>query len=1374
MALNKKSFIKNGIVVFFSLAAGVALFCNNDYNPFADPDNANVYVTSWTFTGKDSIALFETGTFTMVVAARYVVDSFVVLAPKNRYWTDTIVKRASPGGCIDGGPYSFEVSFFDTGRQTTTLTVFRSNGRIVEQDFPVRVYNPLRQEDVSGFFGDTLLFLTTTVPDEKKGVLYYWSLGGNWNGTSVSNRLSAFVPLFSPPRGEGLLWVTDLSGNNRSPSALFSYAFNDTSKPVIRCINDGAEGDTIFSGDTVFAFRAFISDAASAAVESCSVNRSKFDFVNRSANIYTKLFKNLPELTPNSTPFPVTVFALDNFQFRNASYDTFFVVFREDAIKSARVSVAFERPAAEMVTTSQRSYLIHGTVQSSGGDTMTLSCRINEDADPLEETVVGAGEWSWLVSLDTTFTTVTVSAHGTDGSLLASAQRVIVFDPNAVDSVQPMIWEVSTDDQLLGNQFYTEKSALLLKIVAFDDGSGMAHLSVNQDALPVDSTSYVWWWNTGTLVHGPQGNPVRIVAIDRRNNRQERTVVIYKNMRPSLIGDIDIPGECCAESTYSASLFWNDADNDPVALDSIKVPDGMTISREGDIVWKPVLRTGDDQKDTLVIELSDPYEKSRYQWIFSCRRCSRSPVSMVFTTSEKDFPDMLQAGVDRLSLRLSIDSLDVAFRPKYSAVFIDNGNFLLDNDTSCTLFWAPSLADTGYRKLMITVGDGVHSFDTLFPALWVVPKNQYPCSLSVAYSGETTPTGVLDLFSHPAPETLFFSIRDQDHPLTESYTVTVTLGSLRSVEILNQKDFFIVIEPDTARLVEILAVTVGDRTGARDSVYYIIQYGSLTANTPPLVTGDPGFPLYCCADSAYEFQIGVFDPDGDSVIVVTLHAPAGMTVSSGGRVQWVPPLNALGDDSLVVRLFDHYDSSTVYRWAVTALDCNNMPPAVRFRTSTGDFPTLLQAGIDSISLQLETVEGTGVRPFVFKAQTDNGFTLLNDTTGKLFWIPTGSDTGVHTMAISVKDRYSTMDSLSPQFTVVPRNCRPCSLSYTYSGPTLPSGQLSLFSTTQPESALFTISDEDHPVTERYVVTIMRGYSMPTTLYLAGEERSFSVTVGAPFPSMALVDTTVVSVSDSTGTSDTVLLIVRYPIVTVDDIPDLLLSLRALAGVTTTMMGNSVSRWADEWNNSLSFSQMDYDRQPTVSQNVANGQPAILFDEMTDNGDDGLFNTAFQQWSDTPFTVFIVFSARLLPVNERRTLISSNTTDGFGLGITCNGTIGIFNNTRNNECLPQEWAGTDLSVTARTWYLVTYQSGLGITVGGNIRVQAWLNGTAASEPMELMTQSNAGTAIGTGSMNYDGSFDGWIASVKIYQRDLSDDERTLVERYLGSVYGIPLE
>ncbi len=1370
--------------LIYAVAMAV-LFCNRDYNPFTDPSNARVFITSWSFEGRDSVPLFETGTCRMAAAAREMIDSFVISVPKNRYWQDTVVRISDNEESGEKGSYyQFEVSFFDTGLQSLTLTTYRANGEVLKEQLDVRVYNPLKQRDIIGFFGDTIDLFTPPVSDEKRGVVYHWRMGGSWEASSVVSLYSAYIQLFSPQIGKGYLWVSDLSGSKRSPAVEFGYSFNDTAKPVIKCINEGLEGHTIFTADTVFAFKVLITDVGSAGVDFCSVNGKPFDFVNRSSGIYTKLFENLPA----SSPLKLEVLAIDNMLFENSAYDTFIVIFDPNASKSDRVTLTFYHPDKEISYTSQRSYMVYGSVQSNYGDTMFLLCSINDRIGFNADTIIGAGEWSWVVPVDSLSTTVSVSVYNLQNQELTSAKRLIVFDPEAGDSIKPMIWEISTEDKHIGSRFYTPKSSVTLKIVAFDEGSGLASLSVNGDLLPVDSSSYVWWWNTDNLAHNQEGNPVRVTAIDKKNNREERSVIIYRNSQPVLISDLIIPAICCAESVYTTSLYWRDADNDPVRLDTIRMPQGMVVSQEGAIRWKPVLRGPGEQKDTLILELFDGYEKNRYLWTFSCKQCARTASSLKFMTTEKDFPQVVQVGVERLNIRLSIDSTNVSFIPKYRAVFIDNGKTILNNDTSGIILWTPSAADTGYRRLMITVGDGTLNFDTLFPAFWVVPRNQYPCSLSVFFSGETTPAGILDLFTHPEPETLYFTIHDQDHPLTEICTVTVSLGTVRTVQILKQNSFLVAIEPDTTKIIEALTVKIRDRTGTGDSMQFIIQYDDTGANIPPIVSSAPDFPVYCCADSFYEFHIKTFDPEGGEVKVITLQSPPGMTISETGLIYWVPSMNALGDDSVVIRLFDGKDSSGIYKWMVTALDCNNLPPPVKFKTKINDFPSILQADIDSISLRLELVAGSGVKPFLFRARLDNNQKILEDTIGALFWVPSGADTGTRILGISVRDRYKTFDTLSVPVTVVARNCSPCSLSYTYSGPILSTGELYIISSTVPESAYFVISDADHPATERYIVSISRRGSATTTQKLNGSKRSFAVLLNTAASTVKSRDTIFVSVNDSTGTTYSVILCIRYPIENPDSIPDMVFYLNAASGVTTQPR-NLVSSWSYETGSTLprggrhiTLSQSDRNRMPTLVQKAVNGQPAILFDHQSDNGDDGLStNDSYLQWADTPFTVFIVFSARSLQSAARQSLVTTNTVNGFGMGITCDNTIGILNDVAQNNCSQQEWAGTDLKVDAKAWYIATYQSSLGITVGSKIKVLAWLNGTAASQPMELTTQSNEGMAVGTGSTgyysyngSYNGSFDGWIAAIILYSRALSNDERFLVERYLGNLYGITVK
>jgi hypothetical protein len=1406
---NTKKWLKACGAAGTLVSAMAILFCSKDYNPFSDLTNAKVHVLSYSFLNRDSVPLYETGTFTSVVALREEVESFSFHAPKNRFWRDTTV-RASADKIIDGGPYVFRVSFFDTGYDSVTVKTFRSNGEMVSQTFAVRVYNPLHQGPVSGYFGQPFNLQTAGVPDT---ALYHWNFGISWHTSSVVNQVQSSVSILNPRHGTGKLKVTDLAGNNPTPEVEFTYAFDDTSKPVITCENDGLHGDTITSGDTVFSFKVRIWDVGSAEVESCAVNDQAFDYSNRSTLVYTKVFNNFPELTRTGAALRLAVYALDSRTSGHASCDTFYAVFNAGGTKSEHYSINFSFPNQDTVTIAGRFAKIFGDARSDRGDTMTLYAQINGKTDPVPKTIVRGGTWDWFVGLDNLINIVVVSAYGTDNKLLTSAQRVIVVNPNTLDTIKPVIWEVSVDGTVIPNssdRYSTEKSDALLKVVAFDVPSGVAKLIVNHDTMSVDDTTYTWPISYGNLQHSVDGNTVHIIVVDKKGNATDRTITIFKNTVPFIADtNIGIPSLCCMDSTYTARIKWRDAEEDDIGV-TITSPRGMEFlhleSNQDSIVWKPVFRA-DTARDTLTIELRDRYFGSnRYQWIFTSFPCNRTASAIAFLTRDRDFPQVLQVGVDRLGVPLAVDTAGLSFTPRYSARFLDNSKVLLDNLPCDTLRWSPAIEDTGFRKLMVTVGNDTRSFDTLFPSFWVVPRNQYACALTWEFSGAISPLGALDLYSHPEPETLNFTIHDLDHPLTESYKVTVSQGSLRTVSVFNQKEFFIAITPDTSKAADTLKVSVLDKTGRTDSAQFIVQYSVPTGNTPPgkaVLFPDTAI-YYCAGTTRYNFVISFFDQENDPVDVRVKHAPDSMHVSLRGIVDWTPPITRLGSDSLVIRLYDQHDSSGLFSWRFNVIDCAKKPPPVNFQTSaTIDFPSWLQAGVDSVSLQLKTVPGTGMRPFLFNARTDKGDALLtDDSVGMLSYHPANSDTGYRTMQILVKDKYLTSDTISPQIQVVPRNGQKCHLSYTYSGTVMPSSgylyypaSYDLYTTTPPESAKFVIEDADHPLTEQYTIRIAPKSSQATTITQPGSNRAFSVKISYNYGSGASAptrDTIMVSVKDKTGSADSARLIIQFPIRSLSSIPQLYTEFNSSTNVNTAM-GTQVRSW-DEVSGSyysISLSQSDYDRQPILKSNFVNGKPAIYFDHISDNGDDGLFTSSYGgphggpyggsdvQWADTPFTLFVVFSANSIPANTRQTLVSTNTADGFGVGIACNGKLGIFNDAlgntpQGNSCPTGEWASTEFTVTKGTWYVATWQSTLGIPVSGNIRVQAWLNGAAASQAMEMQTQADPGMAFGTGAEDFGGSFDGYLTAIVIFKRALSSDERVLVEKYLGGQYKITVK
>jgi hypothetical protein len=813
-------------IVCAVLCAGTALFffCARDYNPFTDLTNAKAHILSWSFSGSDSVQVYSTGTLQIGVAARDEVDSFCLHATRNRFWQDTTVRRKPQAALLDASAYSFNVSFFDTGVQTVTVTTWRSAGESVTESISARVKFPLDQADVTNFFGDSIRLYTPPVHD--KDVFYQWKFGPDRVVKSPKNSASA-VFFNGMASGAGMVWVSDLEGLHATPLSVFSYSLFDTTRPIILCANTNVQNDTLVTSDTALAFMAYIADYGDITVDSCSVNGSAFDIANRKTHLYIKKFHGMPTYTRQSA-LSITVFAKDYSVQTRQSRRTFWAVFDPSGPLVPGANIAFIVPTEDSSTSGTRDFRIFGTAENFLGDSMTMRVIVNDSLYAAPCAIAGgSGTWTWPVHLGLYVNSITVHAYSGTGSLpMASTHVVIAYDPTAQDMIKPLIWNISMVGDSLGKMITQQDSAALV-VTAFDEWSGIQAMSINNTAATPDSSGYIWRQTISSLAHSPAGSTIDIRAIDRSQNVKDTSIVIFRNTAPVLASSFAFPASFCVDSTYTIRIQTFDADNDTVIVKGVSMPASMTVSPAGVVSWTPA--ASDVGTGTLAVTLSDGYSNSAlYVWKFSCVDCSRPVAAVRFTTPESAFPAVLQAGVDTLRIMLQTDSAETGLR--FSAKFTDRTGVILASDTSSMLVWAPVSADTGFRTLMVTVGIGTTVFDTITPVFTVVPKNEKPCSLSYTFTGDTTVAGQLDLFTHQKAETLFFAIHDQDNPLTEKYAVTITQRSATSVETLNKKDFFIVIRPDSTRTMDTIRVYIRDMTATTDSATFIIKYSTPTTN----------------------------------------------------------------------------------------------------------------------------------------------------------------------------------------------------------------------------------------------------------------------------------------------------------------------------------------------------------------------------------------------------------------------------------------------------------------------------------------------------------------------------------------------------------------
>jgi Putative Ig domain len=901
------------IILCSSLAC--LLFCSHEYNPFTDFNNAGVFVGHSSMKNLDTVRIFSTETLQVSVAVKELVDSFSVFAAANRLWTSpesTISAQA-----FANEPFTFLVSFHDTGMQSIIMTTFRKNSKHCEESLTVYCASPLYQAPISAIALDSVVLRTPCVRD--RDVTYCWSFGA---GTSfISPMCSTKVSLSAPVlAGKGTLWVWD--GRFTSPVDSFSFSLGDTICPAITCANDNSSisGDTVYTSDSVFTFRASITDNFSGTVDSASVNGVPFD--GKNGSVYYKLFDRV-YTHPPAAPLLLSVYALDHFQNGNAARRNFWLVFSTTVPHAKKINIVILSPAHDSSVVTTPVFLCAGRVDNLSLDSLdlTLHASVNGISDPAVQAIGGAKvSWEWNLSLTTGEDTVQIiGTDNKDGSVLDLKEFILFYTPDAPDTVPPLILSV-TADGMPAQGLFTAAASVVLGVKAFDQGSGIDSLFIN-GAVCQPSAGF-WYYDTVALLHRVQGNQIPVTAVDKKKNAVHQTVIIYRN-NPPIIQTWPKSSFIPADSAYSDTIAAFDPDNDTLTYQRTAGPAGLTVSQKGIITWTPAKT--DTGTHAVTIRVWDGYQPVFATYTLFVSLPGQGPPKPVsFATREADFPQFLIAGRDSLFEVLRIKAGTGIPPFAFSCRIIGKRAPLLDNNSDSLISWLPTLADTGYCQFIVVVKDQFPSTDTLYPRVLVVPPVR-PCSIAVAFHtpAESMANGAINLNTLRQQFRLVFRIFDPNNPLVERHDValfesrTHTTSSFDSAVV---DTFGLTIDPTALSGYDTIMATVRDASSS-DTLKVMLYYGS-PPSTPVAV-----FPLDFAQvnQSTVSLRYACSDPDNDTLAY---------DVYAGSNPLSLSLVGSTGDTSLA--LFG-LAPSTVYYWKVVARDLKSQTSSQLWQFSTGAF-----------------------------------------------------------------------------------------------------------------------------------------------------------------------------------------------------------------------------------------------------------------------------------------------------------------------------------------------------------------------------------------------------------------------------------------------------
>jgi RHS repeat-associated protein len=188
-----------------------------------------------------------------------------------------------------------------------------------------------------------------------------------------------------------------------------------------------------------------------------------------------------------------------------------------------------------------------------------------------------------------------------------------------------------------------------------------------------------------------------------------------------------------------------------------------------------------------------------------------------------------------------------------------------------------------------------------------------------------------------------------------------------------------------------VAVVVEDGRGGSDRQAFVLQV--LAANRAPQIGSSP--PTQAIVGQPYVYQVLASDPDGDPLLHALLQAPSGMGIdAASGRIDWLPTEAQLGRHTVTIEVSDGRGGSDRQSYELAVNDANRAP----LISSTP--PQLAIVG-ERYVYEVVASDPDGDALSYARTHAPSGMAIDGD--GRIEWMPSSAQIGVHEVALEVAD-----------------------------------------------------------------------------------------------------------------------------------------------------------------------------------------------------------------------------------------------------------------------------------------------------------------------------------------------------------------------------------
>jgi hypothetical protein len=759
------------------------LYCQHFTNPFENYHNADIHIlpkTTFSTELTDTLSLFSNDTLYLTTTVPELIDSFSVKVSKNRFFSDTTI--ITPTSQL----YAFRISSYDIGKQSITIDVFRKDQLLPSRNIWFFIKNQLYQKDLLNQNLDDSLILQTVPAEDNIHVFYTWIIDPMMVSTPFSHVKTKAYLMDNNVR-IGKLYISD--SIFKSPETTFKFSFNDTTPPVIVCINDGCDSitNTIRTPDTFIVFRVQVFDGNNQKAAVVKFDGEETDAVSN--QIYSKLIHNIKPFT-ESQPLRIAVQAIDNEAFGNIADDTFKIIYDPSAVKHDSTLIFINKIDSDSLATSANPVIISGSVSNSSSKSIILKGFLNSANVFNELYPDGIGSWTGVCTLSSKLNDFVVEAYDNSSNLLARKSLTIFYHTSIADSTPPAVLSIGINGDE-SKTVYVEQDSALITIKAFDYGSGIKRLTIDNVEQSVTKDQYLW---TSKIRKIPHSRKVLIInTSDVMGNQTSDSITIYYNRPPTVLRN-PLTYAIRTDTTYKEQLLLSDPDYDSITVNLKKYPADMIFSEnKREFAWTPkIAHTG---PDTLSFYLFDGYKASKL-FIFDYNVYDPSSANASIRISkQQNIPSFLIANKDTLRLKTQLGVPSGI--PPYSyqtRILTRTKTFEYFPKEGLTI-WAPSLNDTGNCQIRLIVTDVLKHSDTLNTPFTVIPPNTDTADLILKsiVNGTISDSNKMTINLNDSTGFLNFEIRDTDHPFTEKYHITTRVNNSTTAFTPSEKHFQVTV-----------------------------------------------------------------------------------------------------------------------------------------------------------------------------------------------------------------------------------------------------------------------------------------------------------------------------------------------------------------------------------------------------------------------------------------------------------------------------------------------------------------------------------------------------------------------------------------------------